>query len=163
MKSKMLAVFSALVLLFSGSLMAGGHGHHHKTDAELAAHNAWVRLVPPVSNISAAYMMLHNNGGQDQVISGATSPVAADVEVHETSMKDGVMRMSEAKNLTVPAAGHIMMKPGGYHIMLINLKRPLKEGELVPITINFQSGQALTLEAPVKAAPMGQGMKHHKH
>jgi hypothetical protein len=74
----------------------------------------------------------------DTALVSASSPVAGVVEIHEMKMDGGVMKMSAVKSLAVPAGKGVELKPGGYHVMLMDLKQPLKEGETVPVTLNFE-------------------------
>lgn len=153
-----LAGAAALAISMSGMSYAGAG---HAMAEGVMAHGAWVRLVPPVAKNSAAYLEIQNTGDKVLQIESAESPVAEVVEVHQTSMADGVMRMSEVKGLQVPVDGKVTMKPGGYHVMLINLKEPLQKGQIVPVTIKFTAGQELTVQAKVKE--MQGKMKHHNH
>ncbi|MDI3323661.1 copper chaperone PCu(A)C [Pontibacterium granulatum] len=153
-----LAGAAALAISMSGVSHAGAG---HVMAEGVMAHGAWVRLVPPVAKNSAAYVEIENTGNKVLQIESATSPVAEVVEVHQTTMVDGVMRMSEVKDLQIPVGGKVEMKPGGYHVMLISLKEPLQKGQVVPVTIKFSAGQVLTVKAKVKEA---QGkMKQHNH
>ena len=103
-------------------------------------------------------MQLKSTG--DTALVGAASPVAKIVEIHEMKMDAGVMKMSAIDKLPVPAGKTVELKPGGYHVMLMDLTQQLKEGESVPITLSFvdKGGKKTTVEvkAPVKplaAAP----------
>lgn len=154
MKKQVLALAGVVALSVSAAFAAD--------DVAVRAENGWVRLVPPVAGNSAAYMVLHNSGAQDEVVAKAASPVAEHVEVHQTSHDNGVMKMSEVKGLRVPAGGEVTLQPGGYHVMLIGLKAPLQEAQSVPVTLSFESGAVLELSLPVRAMA-GQGMQHHKH
>lgn len=155
---KMLVAFAAAMLLSVSAVAA---------DAAkgVTAGDAWVRLVPPVARNSAAYMVLDNKTADAAALVSAQSDAAEVVEVHETSMHDGVMRMQQVKSLVVESGAQVELKPGGYHIMLINLKQPLKAGSDVNISLTFDNGQVLQLSAPVKAMA-GKAMDHshhHKH
>ena len=160
MMRKMIGLAGAATLAISMSGMSYAGAGHAMAEGVMA-HGAWVRLVPPVAKNSAAYMEIQNTGDKVLQIESATSPVAEVVEVHQTSMVDGVMRMSEVKGLQVPVGGKVEMKPGSYHVMLINLKEPLQKGQMVPVTIKFTAGQELTVQAKVKE--MQGKMKHHNH
>lgn len=160
MRAKLSGYVCALMVGLGSSVVLAGSGHAQESG--LMVHDAWVRLVPPVAKNSAVYMEIMNAGGATAKIESASSPVAAVVEVHQTTMADGVMKMSEVKGLEVPAAGSVTMKPGGYHVMLINLKAPLQKGQEVPVTLNFSTGERLTVKAPVKAM-QGKPMSHHHH
>ena len=161
MKFKLL---SSMVMLVAGMVfsIAVQAGEGHAMAKGVMAHGAWVRLVPPVAKNSAAYMELQNTGDEILQVTSASSPVAEVVEVHRTTMEDGVMRMTEIKDLQVPVDGKVQLKPGGYHIMLIKLKAPLKKDQVVPVTLKFTTGQVLTVNAHVKAM-QGKMAHQHKH
>lgn len=131
--------------------------------AQVAVVDPWVRGTVATQKATGAFMQLRS--ATDVAIVGAASPVAAVVEVHEMKMDGGVMRMSAMKSLPLPAGKTVELKPGGYHVMLMDLKQPLAEGTTVPITLTVQDkdGRTSTLEvkAPVKGltAPAQQ----HKH
>jgi hypothetical protein len=72
-------------------------------------------------------------------------------EVHETKMEGGVMKMSPVSKVEVPAGGKVEFKPGGYHIMLMELQRDLKEGETITITLTFEKSGNVTVQASVKS------------
>jgi copper(I)-binding protein len=100
--------------------------------------------------MSAAYMVLENKGGADTLLS-ASGDVAEMIQVHETKEKDGMMMMEEAKSgIPVPANGKVELKPGGIHIMMMNLKQNLKPGDTFKLTLKFQSGKEVSVDVPVK-------------
>jgi copper(I)-binding protein len=103
-----------------------------------------------VGAMSAAYMVLENKGGADTLLS-ASGEVAEMIQVHETKEKDGMMTMEEAKaGIPVPANGTVELKPGGIHIMLMNLKQDLKVGDTFKLTLKFQSGKEVSVDVPVR-------------
>jgi len=107
---------------------------------------AWVREVPPTSSMSAAYMVIENKGDEGDKLIGASTNIAKVVELHET--KDGKMR--RVKAIEVPAGKSVELKPGGYHIMLINLTKKPKEGEKVELTLKFEKSGEVKVVADVK-------------
>ncbi|HCO38580.1 MAG TPA: hypothetical protein DIT36_01085 [Aquificaceae bacterium] len=119
--------------------------------------DAWVREVPPTSKMSAAYMVIENKGKEADKLLDAVSNASKITEIHETI--EGKMR--RVKALEVPAGGKVELKPGGYHMMLINLNKPLKEGDKVEITLKFEKSGEIKVQAPVKKG-MG-GHMHHNH
>ena len=107
---------------------------------------------------SAAYGMIEIKSGTDRLVS-TTSSVAERVELHEHLNDNGVMRMREVEGgFKVSEDAPVMMKPGGYHIMLINLVNPLKAGSEIALGLTFASGQSVTIKVPV--VPI-QRMMHH--
>ncbi|MEK7737096.1 MAG: copper chaperone PCu(A)C [Pseudomonadota bacterium] len=130
---------------------------------------AWVRGTVAGQTASGAFMELKS--GENAVLLGVSSPVAGVVEIHEMSMDNGVMKMRVLPKLELPAGKTVNLRPGSYHIMLMDLKRPLKKGETVPLTLKVagkdkQPGN-IEVKAEVRdltAMPGMPGMEgEHKH
>ncbi|NPA42027.1 MAG: copper chaperone PCu(A)C [Aquificae bacterium] len=117
----------------------------------------WVREVPPVSTMSAGFMKIINTGKEDDYLIGVESPVSEVAEIHTTIMEDGMMKMRKIEQVKIPAGQTVEFKPMGKHIMLINLKKPLKAGDKVKITLIFKKSGKITVTAPVRS------MKMHMH
>jgi len=137
------------------------------TFAQVAVSDAWVRGTVAGQKATGAFMQLKADA--DVSLVGASSPVAGIVEIHEMKMDAGVMRMSAIPALPLPAGKAVELKPGGYHVMLMALKAPLKEGDTVPVTLTFRDkdGKPSTMlvNAPVKAltAAPPAAAAHGKH
>ncbi len=99
---------------------------------------------------SAVYVTLTNAGAQADSLVSASSDVAQTVELHEAKHEGGVMKMRPVQAIPVPPNGKTELKPGGYHIMLMGLKHDLKPGEKVAVTLKFERGGEVRVEAPVK-------------
>jgi len=125
----------------------------------ISVYDEYVREVPPNMPNSAAFMSLMN--GSDQAVSlvSAVSDAAKSVELHEHANVDGMMQMRQIPSIEIPANGSTDLRPGGLHVMLIGLTKPLKEGENVAITLNFSNGESVTLNAPVMKVSAGM-MQH---
>lgn len=127
--------------------------------------NAWVRAPAPGQKTAGAYVELTSDQGAALVAAG--SPAAARVEIHSSSVDGGVMRMRALLRIELPAGQTVKLTPGGLHLMLVDLKQPLKPGDKVSLTLSIQpsgqaAGMALTtvnLEAEVRAAD-GAAHKH---
>jgi copper(I)-binding protein len=102
------------------------------------------------SGTGAVYVTLRNGGSSPDVLLGATSDAAEHVELHETIRDGDVMRMRPVAKLEIPAGAALEMKPGGLHIMLINLKRELRPGDRVPVTLTFEHAGPVSLEVQVR-------------
>lgn len=113
--------------------------------------SAWMLEVPPTQRNSAAYMVIENQASTEMVLTSASSEIAAAVELHtmETD-SSGMMRMRKTDRITVPAKGSIELKPGGLHLMFIGLRREIKEGEEVTVTLFFSDSVKKTITLPVK-------------
>ncbi len=131
--------------------------------AQVAVTDAWVRGTVPGQMATGAFMNLKS--GSDLALVGASSPVAKVVEIHEMAMEGGVMKMRAVPKLPLPAGKTVDLKPGGYHVMLMDLTQPLKEGETVAVTLTFadKDGRKSTQEvkAPVKALTTPPAMPKH--
>nr|ACX33902.1 hypothetical protein [uncultured prokaryote AT3] len=153
MKLTQLLSFLAVSALLSGSVLA-----NDVAVGDVLIKDVWVRGTVAGQKATGAFMTLSSAKGA--VIIGGASPIAGAVEIHET-LKDGeVMRMRQVKSLPVLAGQARELKPGSHHVMLMELKQTLKEGDSVPLTLRFEQDgttQEATVNAPVRAlgsAPM---------
>jgi len=105
-------------------------------------------------------MKIENKGIADQLLS-ASSPAAGEVQLHEMAMEGSVMKMRQVKDIPVPAGGSVELKPGGLHLMLMNIKAPLAAGESVPVKLKFAKAGEVEVKMPVNA--MGQAGGAIKH
>ena len=120
--------------------------------------DAYTRSTVPGQQVAGGFMKIENKGAADQLIS-ASSPVAGEVQLHEMAMEGNVMKMRQVKDIAVPAGGAVELKPGGLHLMFINIKAPLAAGETVPVKLKFAKAGDVEVKMPVNA--MGAGaMKH---
>ena len=132
--------------------------------------DAWVRGTVATQKATGAFMRLTPSANARLV--EARSPVAGVVEIHEMAMENDVMRMRQVPGVDLAAGRTLELKPGGYHVMLMDLKQPLKAGEQVPITLVFEDAAqkrfTQEIKAPVTAlgggnAPMPMNHGAHKH
>ena len=106
---------------------------------DLVLNDAWARATPGGAKVGGGYLIVENKGATSDKLIGGSSPVAGKVEVHEMAMHNGVMTMRTMKDgLSIPAGQSVTLAPGGYHIMLMDLKSPLKRGDKVPVTLTFE-------------------------
>ncbi len=121
----------------------------------LLVDQAWIRLVPPVARTSAAYLVLHNHSSRNLRLIGAATGIADSVELHATLEEQGMMKMRRQSSLELGAHARLEFAPGGLHLMLIGLKRPLRAHEQVSVTLLFEDGTSLSVQIPVQegAAP----------
>ena len=135
--------------------------------AQTTVSDAWVRGTVPGQKATGAFMQIVSAQGGRLV--QADSPVAGVTEIHEMTMDGNVMKMRAIPGLDLPAGETVELKPGGYHVMLMGLKRPVQEGETLPITlvVEDQDGkrESLELKVPVRALtaamPGGHGAGGH--
>lgn len=126
--------------------------------AQISVEDAWIRATPPGAKTAAGYMIIRADSA-DRLLS-VTSPAAERVETHITVQDGDVMRMREAKGYELPANGTLQLKPGGGHLMFVNIKAPMKEGTSVPATLKFQRAGEIKVEFQVR--PLA-GSEHHGH
>ncbi len=119
----------------------------------------WARESPMLDLAGAAYMVIRNNTDEDDALVGASSPAAEVVELHLSSMDDeGMMSMNQVEEIPVPAHGDAELKPGSYHVMLINLVEPLEADTEIELSLEFMSAEPQTISLPVMAGgPMTMG------
>lgn len=131
-------------------------------EADLSVADAYVRMVPPGTPTTGAFMTIKNAGSADRKLVRADSPAAKTVELHNHINDNGVMKMRQVKEIEVKAKGQAELKPGSYHVMLIDLKAPLKDGETVPVTLTFDDGSTRKVDAPVKRPQAMMQMEHDR-
>lgn len=141
MKSRIIFFFVFIFVI--GSIAAQG---------DLAVKQSWVRETPPGVSNGAVYFTIVNAGEADQLIRISTD-VAERAELHTHIHQDGVMQMRKVEAIDIPAGGQAVLEPHGNHVMLIDLKQPLKAGEAVMFELEFKQGETLTIQAPVRKEP----------
>lgn len=126
--------------------------------AQTTAREAWARGTVAAQKATGVFVQLRSPDGARLV--GGSSPAAARVEIHEMRMEEGVMKMREVPALELPAGQMVALKPGGYHLMLMELKQPLKAGDTLALSLQIERpgkpAETLKLQVPVRALG-GQG------
>lgn len=147
----MRALLAAVAVL----LAATDAGAHAVKGAEIRISHPWVRPTPPGAVTAAAYLTVTNPTGVPDRLLAVISPAATRVAIHAMTMTGGVMRMREvAGGLVIPADGAVALVPGGgYHLMLVGVKRPLRIGMRVPATLTFAKAGDVAVVCIVQAAP----------
>lgn len=129
--------------------------------AAIDVNDAYARATPPNATTSAVFATIENTGDEDRVIVEAASQASSVVELHDVIMDGDVMKMRQVKSITVPANGQTILKPGSLHIMLLDVEKPMKEGETINVELTFANGEVQVLTVPVKKVM--SGMKKHAH
>jgi periplasmic copper chaperone A len=161
MNAKSLLLAAALVLAASGA-----PAHDYKAGA-ITINHPWARATPQGASVGAGYLTLANTGTTPDRLVGATAAAADHVELHEMTMVDGIMRMRPVKNgIELKPGQTVEFKSGAFHLMLIDLKQPLQQGQRVKGTLTFEKAGAVDIEfavegigGPARAAPA----KDHAH
>ncbi len=126
--------------------------------------NAWVRPTIPGQDVGAAYMTF--NSPQDVTLISASSDVTKSIEIHSMSMQNGVMKMRMLENLAIKAGKPYSLEPGGFHLMLFDLKKPLTVGQHVNFELTFKSGNTefkQLIKAPIKTPTDTEEHDHSHH
>lgn len=127
--------------------------------AQVRIDDAWARATPPGAKVGAGYLKISTSVA-DRLI-GAASPAAARVELHVTTKEGEVMRMRQVKAYDIPVGGSFALEPGGAHLMLVDLKAPLKEGTKVPMTLRFEKAGEVKIVLQVRALGAAGHPGHH--
>ena len=150
----------AMAILFSLSATA-------TIAADVEIKDAWVRGTVTGQQATGAFLEITSKAGA--VLVGASSPAAAVTEIHEMKMDGGVMKMRPVARLELPAGQTVHLAPGGYHVMLMKLKQPLKKGESIPLTLQVEGPdktvQTIEVQAEVRdlTASGSVANEHSKH
>jgi copper(I)-binding protein len=149
MRSKLFVLSAFLVCVsFAVSALAQSNGVEIK--------GAWARATPGGAQTGAAYVTLQSPTGDR--LTGASTPVAKMAELHSMTMDNGVMKMRQVDGVDLPAGQALSLKPNGYHIMLMGLTQPLKEGQTFPLTLTFAKAGSENVTVTVqKVGSMGPG------
>lgn len=137
-----------------------------RSDAGVRVEDAWARASAGAGTTAAAYMTLANDGDAADRLVGAETEVAGSAELHTHVNDGGVMRMRPVEGVALPPGDSVVMKPGGLHVMLGELRRPLREGDRFPLTLTFERAGAITVEVAVQklgASGPGGESRPHRH
>ena len=124
----------------------------------------WSRATPKGAAVAGGYLKITNTGTTPDRLLGGSTDIAKGLEVHEMSMDGGVMKMRQLKDgLTIAPGVTVELKPGSYHIMLVNLTRPLAKGERIKASLNFEKAGKADVEFAVEAIGASSGDMKHNH
>jgi copper(I)-binding protein len=156
MKSNLLvAMFAVLGIAMSGAVLA-----QTALLGPIKVENAYTRATVPGQQVAGGFMKIENKGPADQLLS-ASSTAAGEMQLHEMTMDGNVMKMRQVKEIALPAGGAVELKPGGLHLMFINIKTPMLAGQTVPVKLKFAKAGEVEVTFPVNA--MGQRSEGVKH
>ena len=154
MKNIVIGLISMSAAAFSAGVLA-----QNAKVGSVQIENAYTRATVPGQQVAGGFMKIENKGGVDLLVS-ASSPVAGEVQLHEMAMEGNVMKMRQVKDIPVPAGGVVELKPGGMHLMFMNIKAPLTAGETVPVKLKFAKAGEVEVKMPVNAMGNPGAMKH---
>ncbi|WP_316175248.1 copper chaperone PCu(A)C [Bradyrhizobium sp. SZCCHNRI1073] len=160
--------------LLAFALLLGGSSAAFAADVkvgDLVITQPWSRATPGGAKTGAGYLTIENKGSAPDRLVAVTGDVAGRVEIHEMAVTNGVMTMRPLdKGVTIEPGKTVALAPGGYHLMLMDLKSPLKQGDKLPVTLEFEKAGKVSVTLEVQAVgakgPGGEGgsmMKQHDH
>lgn len=154
------------ILLLLASLLGGAAWGAGTGAAQPHPMDAWVRLPAVSGRPAAGYLLIHGTAKADALV-GVTSPKAERIELHSMVNEGGVMKMRAEKSFALPAKGELKFAPGGSHLMIFGLAPDVKPGTKLPLTLNFQSGAKVSVEAEARTvnstAPADAKASEPKH
>ncbi len=146
---------AAIALAAFGLTASLAFTHEYKSGRILVVH-PYATPTMPGATAGTAYMKIINGGKRPIRLMSASTPMAASVEFHSMTMTNGIMRMRPvAAGILLPRHGEVRFAPGGFHMMLVGLKKPLAEEEMVPLTLHFKGAPDVKIELYIENMPSG--------
>lgn len=140
------------------ALSVGGQAYAQTSGANpIVVEHAWARATPAGAKTGAVYMTLINNGAAPDRLLSATTAVADKVQIHKVSEENGISSMQELHTMDIAAGAKVTLKPGDIHAMLVGLKQPLKEGQTISLTLDFEKAGKISVAASVAKVGAMQG------
>lgn len=139
-----------LVATLAIALSAACANAHEYKLGKLTVEHPYARATAPGQPVGGAFMKIANDGADDRLVS-VSSDAAKTVELHMMAMKGDVMQMRQVDAIDLKAGQRVELKPGGYHVMFVGLKAPLKAGDSVPVTLKFEKSGELKVNVTVEA------------
>jgi copper(I)-binding protein len=138
-------------------------GMTHAADTTISIDNAWSRATPKGVEVAVDFATIKNNSDQAERLVSATTEIAGKTQIHQMTMEGGVMKMREVTDgLPVPANTEVVLKPGSYHLMLMDVKQPLKEGDHFSGTLTFEKAGPITVVFEVKSIGATEANDSHQ-
>ena len=159
MKSALLKTLLIIAGLATTAMVSGQGVTKTVTTNAIQIQDAYTRATVPGQQVAGGFMKIENKGATADQLLSASSPAAGEVQLHEMAMDGNVMKMRQVKDIAVPAGGAVELKPGGLHLMFMNIKTPLTAGETVPVKLKFAKAGEVEVKMPVNA--MGATMMKH--
>lgn len=143
--------------------IAATFAHAETKVGDLVLNDPFTRATLPNAPVAGGFVTIMNMGDTDDTLIAATTDIAATTEIHTMEMDGDIMRMSELEDgLPIPAGDTVVLQPGGFHLMFMQLNTPLVEGETIAVTLTFENAGDVTIDIPV-AARDAKGAAEHGH
>ena len=161
-RARLLASAAALAPALLASAAGPASAQSYRAGS-LTIEAPWSRATPGGATVASGYMRITNHGSEQDRLIGGTAAVAGRVDVHESSNTDGVARMAHMEGVLIRPGETVELKPGGLHVMMTELKRPLKEGDVVSGTVVFEKAGTVALEYRVGGIGAQSAAAEHQH
>lgn len=148
------AIAAAMLSIFAASAACAG---------DVTIDDPFARASAGGAKVGAVFMTLKNSGPAADALVAAESPVAARAELHTHIREGEIIRMRPVEAIDVPPGGTVSLQPGGLHVMLIDLRQPLRQGEAFPLTLTLAKAGTMTIQVPVKSPAEMAPMPSHQH
>lgn len=152
-------VCQKMIVVLSLLLIACSQIKTQPVSSTIQIKDAWIRLMPPIAKNSSAYMSIHNSSSLNDQLIGVKTSIAEAAELHTVTRTGELSSMRPVKSINIPPQTRVMIKPGGFHIMLINLSRSLKFNESILLILKFKRAGEIKIYANVKE---GMASMHHQ-
>jgi len=158
-------IISLAFVMFIAAFAANPAAAHDITKGDIVISSPWSRATPAGASVAAGYLSITNKGTSPERLVAFKTDLAGQPEVHEMSNEGGVMKMRPlAKGLVIPAGATVKLEPGSYHLMLMQLKKPLAAGQRYKAVLVFEKAGQVEVEFEVRAMGEGPAKGHgHKH
>ena len=158
-------ILSLAFFMFIAAFAANPAAAHDITKGDLVISAPWSRATPAGASVAVGYLAVTNKGLSADRLLSFTTDLAGQPEVHEMSNEGGIMKMRPlAKGLAIPAGATVKLEPGGYHLMLMQLKKPLAAGQRYKAVLVFERAGSVEVEFEVRAMGDGPARGHgHNH
>jgi copper(I)-binding protein len=157
----MIAAAALLALSSARAAAQGGQMEATSKDGSIVVTQSWTRATPNGAKVAGGFLTVTNKGAVVDRLVGGSAAISGRIEIHEMSMSDGIMKMRElSKGLEIKPGQTVELKPGGYHIMLMDLKQAAVEGGQVAGTLVFEKAGTVEIVYAVRALGAAAGQKH---
>lgn len=171
MVASMKRFVAVLIAALAATASAGAHEYGAKG---ITVAHPWARATPQGAKVGAAYLEIKAGKGVSDKLVAARSAIAGTVEIHDHVSEGGVMKMRKVSAVAIPAGKSVVLGPSGHHVMLMDLKAPLKEGDLLKLTLVFEKAGEIEVDASIEPVgakgphgfdhqPASSGAQGHKH
>ncbi len=158
-----LSIRAAALAVAAFLAVVGGASAHSVTVGSLELTDLWTRATPPGAPTASGYLTITNTGAEADRLVAASSPMAGTGQLHQMEVKDGIASMHPVDGIAIPAGGSVTLAPMGFHLMFVDLKGQVKEGEQLPVTLTFEKAGTVETFLHVMAVGASGPAGDHDH